>query len=96
MNTAAALHRCQKLLTVLIFLFKRDFPCFKNDFCLKCVVCFLSSHLEADVLEVRVEVIQHSATIKYEGRLQHLLVNLLIVQFLWWNYSGMMTSVFYF
>lgn len=44
-----------------------------------------SAHLEADVLQVGVEVVQHSATIEDEGGLQHLLVNLLIVQLLWWN-----------
>lgn len=47
------------------------------------MVCLLSAHLEADVLQGSVEVVQHSAAIKYKGRLQHLLVNLLIVQFLW-------------
>lgn len=40
------------------------------------------SHLEADVLELRVKVVQHSATVKYKGRLPHLFVNLLIVQLL--------------
>ena len=52
-----------------------------------CEVCFLSAHLEANVLEVSVEVVQHSATVKYKGWLQHLLVDFLIVQFLWWNIS---------
>lgn len=47
-------------------------------------VCFLLAHLEAYVLEMRVKVVQHSATIKYKGWLQHFLVDLLIVQFLWW------------
>lgn len=56
---------------------------------------FLSAHLEADVLEVTVEVVQHSATVEYEGRLQHLLVNLLIVQFLQWNTRGMKTLRFH-
>lgn len=48
-----------------------------------CVVCLLSAHLEANVLELRVEVVQHPTTIKYKGWLQHLLVNFFIVQFLW-------------
>lgn len=57
---------------------------------------FKSAHMEADVVEVRVEVIEHPAAIKYKGRLQHLLVNLLIVQFLWWNKRSMMTLKFVF
>lgn len=56
---------------------------------------FTSAHMEADVVEVSVEVIEHPAAIKYKGRLQHLLVNLFIVQFLWWNKSGMMTKKFF-
>lgn len=42
-------------------------------------VRFLPAHLEADALEMRVEVVQHPATIKYKGWFQHLLVDLLIV-----------------
>lgn len=47
------------------------------------MVRLLSAHLEADVLQGSMKVVQHSAAIKYKGRLQHLLVNLLIVQLLW-------------
>lgn len=59
---------------------------FMQDVC-PCV----SSHMETDVVEVRVKVIENPAAIKYKGRLQHLLVDLFIVQFLWWNKRGMMT-----
>lgn len=41
-----------------------------------------SSHLEADFLQQRVEVIEQPAAIKDERRLQHLLVNLFIIQLL--------------
>lgn len=34
---------------------------------------------------MRVKVVQHSAAIKHESRLQHVLVNLIVVQFLWWD-----------
>lgn len=44
---------------------------------------FPHAHLKADVLKVSMEVIQHSATVKYERWFQHLLVDLFIIQFLW-------------
>lgn len=46
---------------------------------------FCKSYLEAKALEMRVKVVQHSAAIKHESRLQHVLVNLIVVQFLWWD-----------
>lgn len=62
-----------------------------------CAVCVCRarslSHLEADVLEVAVELVQHSAAVEYEGRLQHLLVDLLVVQLLWGESGGYESSL---
>lgn len=41
------------------------------------------SYMEANVMEVGMKVVQDPTTIKYEGWLQHLLINCFIVQFLW-------------
>ena len=55
--------------------------------CVRVRVCVCAraspAHLEADVLQMPVEVVQHSASVEQEGGLQHLLVDLFIVQFLW-------------
>lgn len=43
------------------------------------------AYMEADAVEVGVKMVQDPTAIKYEGWLQHLLVNRFIVQFLWWK-----------
>lgn len=45
----------------------------------------LTPHLEANFLEERMQVVEQPAAIKEERRLQHLLVDLFIIQFLWWK-----------
>ena len=81
----------RKSRTIIAASFGTDFLTGAFHCCMKSVcvfLCFPSAHLEADALEVRVEVVQHSATVKYKSWLQHLLVDLLIVQFLCWNSIG--------
>lgn len=67
-----------------------------DDRCLWCRVCVRvyvcgerpcetgcpSAHLETNFLQQRVEVVEQPAAIEDERRLQHLLVNLFIIQFL--------------
>lgn len=53
------------------------------------------THMEADVMEEGMEVIKDPTAVKYEGRLQHLLVNLFIVQFLWWNRTLELAKLFF-
>lgn len=52
----------------------------------------LSAHLEPDLLEERVQVVEQPAAVEEERRLQHLLVNLFIIQLLWRDYSGVTTK----
>lgn len=53
------------------------------------------AHMEADVMEEGMEVIKDPTAVKYEGGLQHLLVNLFIVQFLWWNRTLELAKLFF-
>lgn len=52
----------------------------------------MCAHLKADALQLSVEVVEDPAAVKYEGRLQHLLVDLLIVQFLWIHQKDIVKS----
>lgn len=49
----------------------------------------LTPHLEANFMEERMQVVEQPAAIKDERRLQHLLVDLFIIQFLWWKNRAM-------
>lgn len=51
-----------------------------------------SAHLETNFLQQGVEVIEQPAAIEDERRLQHLLVNLFIIQFLRLNDRAVMTK----
>lgn len=45
----------------------------------------VTSYLEANFLEERMQVVEQPAAIKDERWLQHFLVDLFIIQFLWWK-----------
>lgn len=52
----------------------------------------LSAHLETDFLEERVQVVEQPAAVEEERWLQHLLVNLFIIQLLWRDYRAVTTK----